>query len=182
MSGAGQRTYVLGGQQRDGLVTIRPQSVAKSTRLVQKVTVRAEPPLNTATVPIPFSVLSTLGSRSLKLLTADHQADRPAYRRAAQRGNRTYPQVAAHRRRLEQMAATGRTKRPQAAGCRHPPAKHLAGGGPSRGARLVDRRCDHMHPAQPNSVLAGYARDDPEACQPTKLQQRRSAPQAAMYH
>jgi hypothetical protein len=66
------------------------------------------------------------------------------------------------------MAATGRTKRPQAAGCRHPPAKHLAGGGPSRGARLVNRRCGHTHLAQPDSVLAGYARDDLEARRPTK--------------
>ena len=78
MRGAGQRTYVLGGQQWDGLGTIRPQSVAKGTRFVQKVSVCAEPPLNTATVLILFSVLRALGMRSLKLLTADHQADRPA--------------------------------------------------------------------------------------------------------
>ena len=60
MSGAGQRTYVLGGQQWNGLVTISPQSVAKGTRFVQKVSVCAEPPFNTATRLIPFSVLRAL--------------------------------------------------------------------------------------------------------------------------
>ncbi len=78
MSGASQRTYFLGGQLWDRLVTIRPQSVAKETCFVQKVGVCAEPPLNTATVLILFSVLRALSMRSLKLLTADHQADRPA--------------------------------------------------------------------------------------------------------